>query len=85
MFNVFGEIAKGVSDHLINGYTKKNDPSHSPRGMFPNRNFWGDYIRQRNEASERESESYETSNTVVVENGGNVVSVTIINSVHIID
>lgn len=81
MFNVIGQVA----EHVIEGL-KKNDPEHSSRCMFPNRNFWGDYIRQRNEVSEREAvKSYESSKTIVVENGENVVSVTINNNIHIID
>jgi len=80
MFNVIGQVA----EHVIEGL-KKNDPEHSSRCMFPNRNFWGDYIRQRNEVSEREAKSYESSKTFVVENGENVVSVTINNHIHIID
>jgi hypothetical protein len=81
MFNVIGQVA----EHVIEGL-KKNDPEHSSRCMFPNRNFWGDYIRQRNEATEREAKSYKTSKTFVIDNGGgNVVSVTINNSIHIGD
>ena len=81
MFNVIGQVA----EHVIEGL-KKNDPEHSSRCMFPNRNFWGDYIRQRNEVSAREAaKSYESSKTIVVENGENVVSVTINNNIHIID
>ncbi len=80
MFNVIGQVA----EHVIEGL-KKNDPEHSSRCMFPNRNFWGDYIRQRNEVSEREAKSYESSKTIVIENGENVVSVTINNNIHIID
>lgn len=80
MFNVIGQVA----EHVIEGL-KKNDPEHSSRCMFPNRNFWGDYIRQRNEVSERDAKSYESSKTIIVENGENVVSVTINNHIHIID